>query len=655
MSCPLKKRFSTNIYLATLYQLLVAMFLFSACRLFFYIYNIDQFNDIPFSSLARIFLGGLRFDLTAILYLNILFIVMRVLPFRFVYKKGYIKTTNIVFAVCNGLGIAANVGDTGYFRFTNTRTRAMFFKELGQDNNAIGIFINQTLHYWPLLAGGILLILLLIYLSERVEIKPITFTNKKLQTILQWCLIPVLAGIILIGIRGGIQDGYPIAIADAITYTHNNRDVNLVLNTPFTMMRSIGKREVVEIMDYMPQDSVASIYSPIHVPTKNETAFRQKNIVLIILEGIGASFIEKFNNLSLDPSYKSLTPFLDSLCSESYICKNTYSTGRRSSEGINAILGGFPAFKSFFYMSSPYNHNTIDGLPALLAKKGYQSAFYCGCNKGSYAFETFSKSIGYHKFIGREEYNNEEDFDGTWGIFDDKMAAYILNDLQHTTQPFLASWFTISSHGPYALPEAYKGKYKSPDRTMDQMVEYVDEVLSDFFKEAQKTDWYDNTLFVITADHGSIMENPLYNSPNTLYKVPLIFFTPDGSIAPQIDTLTASQLDIFPSILGYLGYNEPFIAVGQNIFSDPISGRFAVNNVNNQYQIVQGPYLLQFNGEQSVAMFDKETDPLLQKNIISDMPEKAHQMEKLLKAFLQEYTHRIVENRLSWQTEKKQP
>lgn len=81
--------------------------------------------------------------------------------------------------------------------------------------------------------------------------------------------------------------------------------------------------------------------------------------------------------------------------------------------------------------------------------------------------------MGYSRFVGREEYGNDEHYDGHWGIFDDKMGKYIINDLAKEPQPFLASWFTISSHGPYTMPNDFKGKYHSEDRSMPQMVEYV--------------------------------------------------------------------------------------------------------------------------------------------------------------------------------------
>ena len=171
-------------------------------------------------------------------------------------------------------------------------------------------------------------------------------------------------------------------------------------------------------------------------------------------------------------------------------------------------------------------------------------------------------------------------------------------------------------------------------------------MLETFFEEAKKKKWYENTLFVITSDHAFNMSNADYNSPNTLYRIPLIFYTPDRSLMVKKDSAVVSQIDITPSVLDILGYPGTRISLGNSVFNDSIP-HFAVNYVYGLYQIMEGNYLLQFDGEKSVGLFDRMEDPVLLHNILNEKPDIARPMEMRLKAFLQEYTHRLVENRLS--------
>ncbi|MFR3795306.1 MAG: LTA synthase family protein [Barnesiella sp.] len=639
-------KFDLNIYSATLYQLVIAVLMMVLTRLFYYLYNQDLFAGIRVGELLKLFWGGVRFDLAAVFYLNLLFILLRILPFEFVNKHSYIKLTNIVYIVCNGMGIIMNMADAPFYRFTSSRTQWSYLLEFFEDKNAVVIFGGHLVTFWPVAVWGIFFIFLLIYLSSGVRIKRMTFRNQKVKFIFSLLMLFLFSAITFIGIRGHMRRDFPLAVGDAIQYVDNNRDISLVLNTPFTIIRSIGKQHKIAVRNYMSPEQVATYYNPVYTGSA-DGHMNKKNVFIIILEGIGSAFYETFNKIQVDSVYaNNLMPFVDSLAAHSYVCTSAYAQGRRSVEGINSVLGGFPAFHPLIYMNSPYNQNKVDALPFLLKPEGYSSVFYCGCNKGSYAFASFSKAMGYDRFMGREDYGNDADFDGHWGIWDDKMAGFILKDLDQERTPFLASWFTITSHTPFNIPGEYKGKYRFPDNTMEQTVEYVNDVLETFFEEAKKKKWYENTLFVITSDHAFNMSNADYNSPNTLYRIPLIFYTPDRSLMVKKDSAVVSQIDITPSVLDILGYPGTRISLGNSVFNDSIP-HFAVNYVYGLYQIMEGNYLLQFDGEKSVGLFDRMEDPVLLYNILNEKPDIARPMEMRLKAFLQEYTHRLVENRLS--------
>lgn len=651
----MKLKFETNTYAATLYQLGVAFVVLWLTRIFFYIFNADIFTGIGGAEFWRIMAGGMRFDLATLCYLNVVFVTMRLLPFRFTRRKGYRIAADWVYYVFNSIGILANLIDTPYSRFTNIRTNASLLAEFMQDTNAAAIMGGNILTYWYLLLVAAAFIFILVWLYRRAVIsdKPLFRDNAAGYTIRTLILVGSYA-VMVICIRGGVFDGRPLSVGDAVKYTERNRDIPLVLNTPFSIIRTMGKEMAVTEYTYFPEEEVAAVFDPYYPARDSLGEFRRKNVVILLLEGIGIPFVQAANKVkgAAKPE-RVLMPFLESLAEKSLVFTEAYSIGTKSSEGTTAVLGGLPVYSPMIYMTSAHNSNDIDGVSALLADKGYGSVFYCGCNKGSYGFESFAHAAGYKRFVGREEYGNDADFDGNWGIFDDRMGRFITSELASEPQPFVAAWFTISTHVPFTIPDEFRGRYESPDRSMAQTVEYLDDVLEKFFEDASREDWYANTLFVITADHSVRTSDLVLKSPNTLYRIPLILYTPDGSVAPGVDSLPASQLDITPTVLGYLRYNEPRVSLGNDLL-DPSAKRFAVNRSNGLFQIMQGEWLLQFDAEKNevVALFNRLEDPVLEFDIIGQQPEVAAGMETLLRAYIQQYTHRIRENRLSARTER---
>ncbi len=651
-----KLQFHTNVYFATLYQLGVMMVFMQITRLIFFFFNQDMFSGISGNGILMAFLGGLRFDLTAVCYINIPFILMRILPFHFVYGKRYWCITNCIYGIFNSIGLLMNIADTPFYRFVNMRTQAVFISEIFQDGNTLDVLMGHLKHGWIYIPFVIIFIALFVWIATRVAPQPIRWVSDKRRIIVKIILFLFFTGLTVLGIRGNIQAGYPISVSDAVLYTSRNKDVNLVLNTPFSIIRTIGKDNTLPALVYYSSDECEKILPAVQLLSDSIPGMTGKNVVIIILEGTGSSFIRSINKYA--DSYPttteySLTPFLDSLVSKSHVMLNAYANGRRSSAGITSVLGGFPALDPFVYMLSPYAQNEVDGVGTLLGQKGYSSVFFCGCNQGSYAFGAMSMAFGYNRFVDRVAYMKDKgdvDYDGSWGIFDDAMSRYMLNELNAMKPPFIASWFTLNTHGPFKIPDSYDGKFKSPKSTMENTVEYIDDVLHDFFADASREEWYHNTVFLITADHGSLVEGEdFYNSPNTLYKIPLIIYTPDGSIKPQIDYTVTSQIDVAPTILDILGYDNSFVALGSSVF-DKNRLHYAVNMVNGYYQIIEDDYLLQFDGVKPVSLFNKEDDPMLTKNILASNSRQANVMTAHIKAFLQQYTSRITQNRMSINT-----
>lgn len=346
-------------------------------------------------------------------------------------------------------------------------------------------------------------------------------------------------------------------------------------------------------------------------------------------------------------------PFLDSLCNVSLVPVNAYATGKASIGGVTAVIGGFPSFGNFKYMVSPYNANTIDSFSNILVRNGYNCVFYGGGNKGSVSLEATIHAFGIIKFIDREKFGNDKYFDNYWGIFDHAMAKYIVNDLSKTKEPFFAGWTTLSSHSPFIIPDYYGANYKNKKQGVDRAVEYVDESLKEFFCYARTKEWYRNTIFIITSDHGTRDKRANHINKFTEPRIPIIIFAPDGSIKPQKTTRVMAQYDILPTVLSLINHDKPYISVGNNLFDDSVP-HYAINYIDNQFQIISEDLLVEFDAEKDRIgnIYDIKTDYLLKHPLKHYNKNRIDSMHAYIKAFLQDYSHRMINNKMSIFTEQ---
>ena len=225
-----------------------------------------------------------------------------------------------------------------------------------------------------------------------------------------------------------------------------------------------------------------------------------------------------------------------------------------------------------------------------------------------------------------------------------KCLASSINGMK---QPFLTTVFTASSHHPYTVPEQYRDSLKNEGgQPIHKCVRYTDLALRRFFERASKEPWYQNTIFVLVADHTNQASHDVYKTDLGLYSIPIIFFAPDGSITPAMrDDVIVQQTDITPTLLHLLGYSKPYLAFGDDLLSADSSQTWAFNYNAGVYQFVKGDLLLQFDGTKATALYRFKTDRLLKQNLVGSLPEQ-QLMETQLKAIIQQYMSRMNENRL---------
>ncbi|RLD61837.1 MAG: sulfatase [Bacteroidetes bacterium] len=620
-------------------RLLIVLVLYVATRLYFYILNFNFFSSVEFVPLLKMFFYGIRFDISAIAYTNMLIIILHVIPGNFKNNKTYQLINKILFVVVNSIMLATNFIDSKFFEFEEKRLTSDIFSPvwLGKDTADL---IPQFIHdYWYIILSWIITVFILIYFYPKIKQVSDKETIKGRRGVLklfyQSVICIILLGVTTVFARGGFQLK-PLRIITAAKYANSN-NVSLVLNSPFTLLKTMGKNDI-KIQNYYTKQELNKIFNPVR-QYKSDSSFRKMNVVVFILESFGKEYIGSLNN------NKGYTPFLDSLISKSLVFDYAFANGKKSIEAVPSVLASIPALMNNPFITSNYSSNKINSLASILNKEGYYSSFFHGGNNGTMGFDNFTMMAGIQDYYGKNEYDREGDYDGNWGIFDEPYLQYYARKLSEFQKPFFSCLFTLSSHHPYTIPEKYKDKFAKGELINEQSISYADYSLKQFFKTASKLPWYKNTLFVFTADHTAQAYKKFYKNKLGRYSIPIIYFCPDDTSLKGINHTITQQADIMPSVLDYLNYNKKFIAYGNSVF-DTTADHYAVNYMNGIYQFVNKDYTLLHDGNKILGLYNIKNDKLLTKDIKTSLPQIAKKLENKLKAIMQSYNNRLINNDL---------
>ena len=633
-----------NEYKVLFYRLSLAYLFYFFARILFYFYNFRLLQVDSISDFISLCYYGLAFDTTAILYANLLFIVCSVFPLLKNTNRGYQKFLFYLYFSMNLLAYATNFIDFIYYKFTFARTTIVVWNVMKHETNLLPLFISFIIDYWHVWVLFLLFSALWIYLYKKVTVLAFHPTKKVVyfgfSTLVFLCVSLMIIG----GIRGGDfkKSTRPINILDASRHVKNIVHSDIVLNTPFAIIRTLFSNSFIktDYKDVNPQ-VINSLVQPIKTYHNNPET--KPNVVVFILESYGREYIGALNKAAKIPNYKSHAPFLDSLSQHSMIFTNAYANGRQSIHGMSSVLAGIPAFKDAF-TSSPYPKQKIESLVSTLKSEGYSTSFFHGAANGSMGFLGFANILGIDNYYGRTEFNDDSQFDGFWGIWDEPFLQFMKNTLNKKKTPFFASVFTISSHEPYIIPEKYKNKFHEGGVPIHKCAEYTDYSLKRFFNEAKKEPWFSNTIFVFVADHCNQIYYDEFQKPINRFAVPIIIYKPNSKLV-GVNTDLAQQIDIYPTILDMIGYKKPFRSWGRSLFDTKTTTPFVINSTGTIYQFSKGNYICTFDGNQAIGFYDKN-DKGLKTNLIAHRNPEMNAIELHCKAFIQDYMDRVVDKNL---------
>ena len=628
-----------------IYRVLLVYLMYAISRFLFFVYNFSLLEIDSLSEYLRLSYHGLAFDTTSIFYLNSLFVVLSMFPLWINTHKIYQNILFIVYFLTNLIGIAFNFVDLIYYKFNYNRTTVSEWAVIENESNLFHMFFRFSISYWHVFLLFFIVSAFWMFLYKKVKVNKDPYSKGVISYILTSVFAFLLTATLMIGgIRGDFKKSTrPINLVDANRYVSKIQHADFVLNTPFAILRTFNKKTFKKV-PYTVSDSIIDrLVQPIKRYKNDQKA--RPNIVVFITESYGREYMGAFNQNTTIPNYKSYTPFLDSLASKSLVFDNAFANGRKSIHGMSSVLAGIPSFKDAF-TSSPYAKQDIESVVSTLNSEGYDTSFFHGAPNGSMGFLGFSNILGFDHYYGKTEFDNDALFDGFWGIWDDPFFQFMKEELDDKQTPFFSTIFTVTSHEPYIIPDEYVGQFPKGNLPMHQCVGYTDFAFKQFFESAKMEPWFDNTIFIITADHTNQVDYKEYLKPINRYAIPIMIYSSDEKYI-GLNSNLAQQIDIYPTVLNMIGYDKPFRSWGRSLVEESSTSTtpFVMNFIGQNYQFSKGNIICIFDGVKAIGFYDIN-DLGLEINLISNRTKEMNDVELSCKAFLKDYFDRIIDKNL---------
>lgn len=582
------KRFAEKIdlpkylrYILTVY--LWGLLFFTLFRIVIFFTNLEKIPQISawqnFLIFVQAFIMGVRFDTVISSYIlalpTLLLFIHNLIGNKFtLFNKFIFYFIGILYLIAFFI-CSANIPFFNHY-YENITTAAFIWSDSFAFISAmifqewtywiyLILFIALSAFYWVILKK----IYNLYYLKSNNKIE----LNKKfyLKNVLYFLLIAIL---MFIGLRGRIDEKSPIRVGTAYfsEYPFPNK---LGLNPVFTLLNSyvIDKKNTNGFLSNIDGNSAVQFIkrefglpennkynSPIAREVTPAGAEKKLNVVIIIMESMS------YEHLKISGESKNLTPFLDSLITKSYFFNNYYTSGIHTYCGTFSTLFGLPTLFKNHPMNLPIIP-FIGGFATELKNYGYKSIYFTTHDDQFDNAGGFMYGNGFDSVISKSNYPSEKIL-STLGVPDHYMFEFglpIINKINNSGQKFIVSFLTSSNHGPYKIPTDIKFKPKNKEIT-DAIVEYSDWSIRTFFEAAKKTSWYDSTIFVLTADHGTL-KNAEYDFPLCLTHSPLIIYSPLFEKEAKVFNSPAGQIDLYSTLMGLLNVHYINNSLGYDLLN----------------------------------------------------------------------------------------
>lgn len=619
-----------------------AFIYYQIVRIEFYLWNLNNYAHVSAGDLSSAFLSGLRFDALAIIWFSAIPLLLSFVPWPRVSFKRQAQVLIFAVLIFQFPAILLGMIDSEYIHFVGRRWTLDSLFMFGEAKGKVSAFF---VTHWLLI--GINFILLSIFWILGCAFLKNKFLSRLDRLSATWsmgfvsyvtlCFSTLIWAIVLA--RGGFQEK-PLSFAHGHLFPSTELN-QLVMNTGFSLLKSgpAAGLKPTHFFDSESENWLGYLNGFQGEPSQFDRGqiTQKPNVIILVMESFGSEYVGLKN-----PSY---TPFLDSLISESVYFPNAFANGRRSIEGIASILTGIPALMTEPLIASVFQNNQFEGLGTTLKKSGYTTAFFHGANRGSMFFDQFMPRVGIDQYYGAQDYPDQKDHDGTWGIYDEPFLGWMSEQISgHLQQPFFITFFSLTSHHPYRVPEKYKNAFPKGPIEILPTIAYADLSLKEFFEKSKTQAWFKNTIFIITGDHTSKNYRPEFQNEISAYRVPILIYSPTFKFPVVPATTIAQHIDILPTVLDLTGASPSApVQFGRSLFSP--GPRSAVFFTGTSYLFDGETATGSWNLEGPMSFFEKDEN-YFQK---IKRPESADLLlqEKQFKATLEYFTRGLLENKLT--------
>lgn len=547
--------------------LLACLGVFTLSRAGIVLWQFDRVEATGVANVPFIFLQGLRFDLVTV---GLLLGVPAILtPLFTVHAETSAKWSAVVRVYCLfviAVVVYMEVATPSFINEFDVKPDRRFVEYLLYPSEVAAML--WSAYKWQLLFAAVAVTLAVVGLSrafKRVAVQPAPL---RLWTPI--VLFPLVAFVVLAAIRS-TTDHRPVN-PSTVVYSTDPLANQLPLNSSYTVLYALYELRHEDSDFAYRQVSYESALSAarseirgadtVFVGGPDSTLHRQVptrqtdqplNLVIVLEESLGADFVGSLGGLPL-------TPELDAMQDQGIWFDNLYATGTRSVRGIEAVVSGFLPTTARSVVKQPRAQNGFFTIAELLAQQGYATSFLYGGEPQFDNMGRFFANNGFQTIIGRHDFKGPV-FDGDWGASDEdlfRMADQHFRS-QPAGQPFFSLLFTTSNHSPFDYPAGRIEPYNSPAATVENAVKYADHALGDFIRAARQSPYWENTIFLVIADHSDrVYGDELV--PIHLFRIPGVIL--GGPVEPQRIERIASQIDMIPTLLSLMGVTSEHPAIG---------------------------------------------------------------------------------------------
>lgn len=543
----------------------------------------EHFADLSLWQKAGAFAQGLRFDGQLAVLAFAPFLLLLMIPWPRLQRRGFRKTVSwlaaAVLAVLLGIGVA----DLAYFGEVGRHLGGELFN-LGGDwgfvwQAAVSSRLGHTL-------GGLAMLLLAGWLWQRlVAGKAVAWNGTWRRGAVQSCLLLVC---LVLAARGTLGGGKPLSTIDAFK-GQTLAQANLAINGPLAALKA-GDQQAAPL-DLLSAEEMAAVARTqpaqpfLYRPASNAPS--GKNVVFILLESWSSRYID-----GLAGSAYGATPYLDSLIARAQVWDRFYAAGQRSIVGIQAALTAVPALPGQPNLGFGLEVNRMSRIAALADAHGYRTLMAQSSKRRSFYMDGIAHALGFREYYGMEDVPLLRSYaeQAPYG-WDYDTLQFVGRKLSEGRQPFFAFVFTGTTHEPFADPgrEFHLAPHQSSgEQGFLNTLRYSDWALQEFMAYAEQQSWYRNTVFVISADH-TLNAGPGGQGAEAFH-IPLLIFAPDGSLPPQRHSRLASQYDLLPTFIDLLGWNEPVSAFGHSLLRPDSQQPLMMTKGDISVMLAEGAY-----------------------------------------------------------------